>query len=166
LADEVDSRMTLKTAIKTLIYRSGLLPAWHHWRARSTLTVAMFHRVLARGGPRWEQAEPAYTVSDRLFVECLEFFRRHYSVVSLDDVLAARRGLRPLPPRALLITFDDGWLDNLEVALPPLQRAGLPAVGSRSPASPVRMGVAKRALLEAPSPVILVAKRLARWGKP
>ena len=89
--------------------------------------VAMFHRVLPRGGPRWEQAEPAYTISDRVFVECLEFFRRYYTVVSLDDVLAARQGLRPLPPRALLITFDDGWLDNLEVALPPLQRAGLPA---------------------------------------
>jgi len=128
LADEVDSRMTLKAAIKTLIYRSGLLPAWHRWRARSTLTVAIFHRVLPRGGPRWEQAEPAYTISERVFVECLEFFRRYYTVVSLDDVLAARQGLRPLPPRALLITFDDGWLDNLEVALPSLQRAGLPAV--------------------------------------
>src|SRR5688572_16375522 len=120
--------MTLKTAIKTFTYRSGLLPAWHRWRARSTLTVAMFHRVLPRGGARWEQAEPEYTIADRVFVECLEFFRRHYTVVSVDDVLAARQGLRPLPPRALLITFDDGWLDNLEVALPPLQRAELPAV--------------------------------------
>ena len=120
--------MTLKAAIKTLTYESGLLPAWHHWRARSTLTVAMFHRVLPRGGSRWEQAEPEYTISDRVFVECLEFFRRHYTVVGLEDVLAARQGLRPLPPRALLVTFDDGWLDNLEVALPPLRRAGLPAV--------------------------------------
>lgn len=120
--------MALKPAIKTFSYESGLLPAWHRWRARSTLTVAMFHRVLPRGGSRWEQAEPAWTVSERLFVESLEFFRRHYAVVSLDDVLAARQGRRPLPPRALLITFDDGWLDNLEVALPALQRAGLPAV--------------------------------------
>src|SRR2546427_534601 len=93
LAEEVDSRMTLKTAIKTLIYRSGLLPAWHHWRARLTLTVAMFHRVLPRGGSRWEQAEPEYTISERVFVECLEFFRRHYTVVRLDDVLAAPQGL-------------------------------------------------------------------------
>lgn len=120
--------MALKAAIKTFIYRSGLLPAWHHWRARSTLTVPMFHRVLPCDGSRWQQADPEYTISDRVFVECLEFFRRHYTVVSLDDILAARQGLRPLPPRALLITFDDGWLDNLEVALPPLQRAGLPAV--------------------------------------
>jgi peptidoglycan/xylan/chitin deacetylase (PgdA/CDA1 family) len=117
-----------KPAIKALSYESGLLPAWHRWRARSTLTVAMFHRVLPRADSRWEQAEPAWTVSDRLFVECLEFFRRHYTVVSLDEVLAARQGLHPLPPRALLITFDDGWLDNLEVALQPLQQAGLPAV--------------------------------------
>lgn len=120
--------MTFKATVKKLCYRSGLLAAWHQWHARSTLTVAMFHRVLPRGDSRWGKAEPQYTVSERLFVECLEFFRRHYSVVSLDDVLAARRGLRALPPRALLITFDDGWLDNLEVAVPPLQRAGLSAV--------------------------------------
>lgn len=120
--------MTLRAATKTLVYRSGLLPAWHRWHARFTLTVAMFHRVLPRGGSRWDQADPECTISDQVFVECLEFYRRHYTVVSLDQVLSARLGRRRLPRRALLITFDDGWLDNLEVALPLLQRAGLPAV--------------------------------------
>lgn len=58
----------------------------------------------------------------------LTFFRRHYNVVSIDQVLDARRGTARLPPRALLITFDDGWADTAEYALPELRRAGLPAV--------------------------------------
>ncbi len=32
-----------------------------------------------------------------------------------------------LPPRAIALTFDDGYLDNLEHAAPALERAGLPA---------------------------------------
>jgi hypothetical protein len=49
-------------------------------------------------------------------------------VVSAADVLAARKGEASLPPRALLITFDDGWKDNADFALPRLRKARLPAL--------------------------------------
>ncbi|MHB1207053.1 MAG: polysaccharide deacetylase family protein, partial [Rhodospirillaceae bacterium] len=55
------------------------------------------------------------------------FFIKHYDVVSLDQVLASRRGT-PLPSRPLLITFDDGWSDTLTHAAPVLHQWGLPAV--------------------------------------
>src|SRR5436305_12728994 len=51
-----------------------------------------------------------------------------YTVVSLDDVIAHYLERKPLPPRAVLITFDDGYLDNLENAVPILRRHGYPAV--------------------------------------
>ena len=40
--------------------------------------------------------------------------------VSMDDVVADRRGERPLPPYAFTITFDDGFENNLSVAAPVL----------------------------------------------
>src|SRR5690606_17418205 len=102
---------------------------------------AMFHRVLDPRDPRWQSCDPDYTMSTGLLAHSLAFFKRHYNVVSLGQVLAARRGQEPLPSRALLITFDDGWADNAEFALPELQRAGVPAllfvvadvVGQRQP---------------------------------
>lgn len=88
----------------------------------------MFHRTLRPDDPRWGTCDPDYTLSEALFVESIGFFRRHYNVVSLEQVLHARRVGGGLPPRALLITFDDGWLDNVDYALPALSRMGLPGV--------------------------------------
>lgn len=125
----LDLRSALKsTAAKRALYASGALDAWHRRRNRDRLTVIMFHRVLSPHDPRWASCDPEYTLSDTLFAACLDFFKRHYNVVALDDLLAARAGERPLPERALLITFDDGWSDNEEFALPQLRRTGVPAL--------------------------------------
>ena len=48
--------------------------------------------------------------------------------VSMDDVVADRRGERPLPPYAFTITFDDGFENNLSVAAPVLAELGIPAM--------------------------------------
>lgn len=117
-----------KALAKRALYRSGALALAHRVRNRATLTVAMFHRVLPPGDPRWAAAMPEWTVPAGAFEAALDFFTRHYEVVSLGRVLAAARGGAPLPPRALLVSFDDGYADNAECALPALQRRGLPAV--------------------------------------
>lgn len=118
----------LSDLLKKLLYGSGLLGLYHRLRNRRTLTVIMFHRVLDPGDPRWASCDPDYTLAADLFARCLEFFGRHFNVVGAAQVLAARRGGAPLPPRALLITFDDGWADNVEFALPRLQAAGMPGL--------------------------------------
>lgn len=122
------SKLAKAPAVQRALYYSGALDAYHRRRNRDRLTVVMFHRVLAPSDPRWATADPEYSLRDDLFAECLAFFKRHYHVVTVDDVLAARRGGPPLPARPLLITFDDGWSDNEEFALGHLRRAGLPSL--------------------------------------
>lgn len=118
----------LKDFARKCLYASGALGLYHRVRNADSLTVVMFHRTLRPADPRWASCDPDYTLGEDLFLASLEFFKRHYRVVSLDEVLRARRDGSGLPPRALLITFDDGWLDNVDYAMPALQRAGLPAV--------------------------------------
>ncbi|MBF0324523.1 MAG: polysaccharide deacetylase family protein [Alphaproteobacteria bacterium] len=118
--------MGVRDAAKICGDRIGLLDAVHRLKNRQTLTVVMFHRVLPAA--RLAGADPAYTVSTELFGQCLAFFRRHYVVVDVDAVMAAQGGGGVLPGRSLLITFDDGWDDNLEYAAPILAAEAMPAV--------------------------------------
>ena len=57
----------------------------------------------------------------------MELVRRHFSVIGVDELIAGFEGV-PLPPNPCLITFDDGYRSNLEVALPILRDFGLRAV--------------------------------------
>ena len=47
--------------------------------------------------------------------------------LSLSDLQAVLAGERAMPPRPIVITFDDGYASVLELALPVLERYGLPA---------------------------------------
>lgn len=114
--------------IKKLLYASGALGLYHRWRNARTLTVIMFHRVLAPDDARWAHCDPDYTLRSDLFAQCLKFFAAHYNMVTVDDVLRARRGEGVLPDRALLVTFDDGWRDNVDFALPPMRSMKMPGL--------------------------------------
>lgn len=128
LSGQTGGHALLKQLLKVFLYQSGILSLYHRIRNRRTLTVIMFHRVLDPSDPRWKTCDPDYTISDRLFRQCLLLLVKHYKIVSLEDVLLATESAKPLPPRALLITFDDGWQDNYEYALPILKQMALPAV--------------------------------------
>jgi peptidoglycan/xylan/chitin deacetylase (PgdA/CDA1 family) len=81
-------------------------------RARQRLTVLGYHGV----------DDP-----DR-FERQLQYVCRAMRPVSQDDVLDAMAGRRDLPPRAVLISFDDGDRSVVDVAMSMMQERGLPGI--------------------------------------
>ena len=71
---------------------------------------------------------PGIIHSSALFREQMELIARHYNPVSMDDVALFLLGERELPARPVAITFDDGFLDNFEIAAPILDRLGIQAL--------------------------------------
>jgi peptidoglycan/xylan/chitin deacetylase (PgdA/CDA1 family) len=70
-----------------------------------------------------------YAVPPRLFAAHLDMLLdRGWSFVDLDALLAALAGERELPPRALMLTFDDAYTDLLEVACPIMVERDVPGV--------------------------------------
>jgi peptidoglycan/xylan/chitin deacetylase (PgdA/CDA1 family) len=61
------------------------------------------------------------------FARQIEYVAAHCRVVQIHDVLSALLGGSALPPRSVLITFDDAYRDFSEHAWPTLRRFGLPA---------------------------------------
>lgn len=56
----------------------------------------------------------------------LKYLTRHFKVLSLHEAVQRLKD-GTLPSRAACITFDDGYADNAEIALPILQKYGVPA---------------------------------------
>ncbi|TMK71164.1 MAG: hypothetical protein E6G50_05895 [Actinobacteria bacterium] len=87
-----------------------------------SLRVLMYHKVN-------DLPENPLTMPVSVFDEQMDQLRQlGYTVVDLDAVLAHYVGAEPLPPQAVLITFDDGYHDNLDNAAEVLKKYGYPGV--------------------------------------
>ena len=87
-----------------------------------TLRVLMYHKVN-------DLPDNPLTIPVSLFDEQMAQLRElGYTVVDLDAVLDHYANATPLPQGAVLITFDDGYHDNLANAADVLRRHGYPAV--------------------------------------
>lgn len=88
----------------------------------SRLLVIGYHNV----GPTWFWPYGPGVGLDGLVAQ-VRVLRRVGTVMRLGDAVAALRDGARLPPRAIALTFDDGYRDNLDLAVPALERLGVPA---------------------------------------
>ena len=90
-----------------------------------SLTVISYHEIV---DPK-EALIPAYAVSPTMFVRHIDWLRNNgFNFVNVDQIIAANRGERSLPPKAVLLTFDDGYQSVANNAWPMLRMLGIPSV--------------------------------------
>jgi peptidoglycan/xylan/chitin deacetylase (PgdA/CDA1 family) len=109
------ARVAWGTGVTARLRRSGARAGSGHG-----FHVFCFHRIGNARGP----FHPGMPLED--FERCATFLARHYRVMPLHE-LATRSANGDPVGDAAAITFDDGYRDNLEVALPVLEKHGLPA---------------------------------------
>jgi peptidoglycan/xylan/chitin deacetylase (PgdA/CDA1 family) len=93
----------------------------------SRAVVLFYHRVLPAERAAALAVEPGMYVTPETFELHLDLLQAHFRPLSLGEIATALEANRPLPPGACAITFDDGWRDNYQYALPALRRRGFPA---------------------------------------
>ena len=134
-----DLRAALRRAGKTIL-QYGLAPAFYGAgltaalralrrcvRRDRRLLILVYHRVHEADRAQLNFLSETLAVSPARFDAQMAYLSRHYRVMPLAEAL---RSLEEAPTSAkdsVVITFDDGYRDNLTDALPALARYGLPA---------------------------------------
>jgi peptidoglycan/xylan/chitin deacetylase (PgdA/CDA1 family) len=88
---------------------------------RASLAILIFHRVLPEPDPLLPDEPDA-----RRFAALLDLLRTEFHVLPLREAVR-RLAAGSLPARAVSITFDDGYANNCEVAMPLLSARQMPA---------------------------------------
>lgn len=94
--------MMLRVLLAALLLL-GITPTVHAAES-SQLTVLGYHEI----NDAIASLIPEYAVTPTMFVRQIDWLRNNgFHFVSVDDVLADRAGLKRLPDKAILLTFDD-----------------------------------------------------------
>ena len=90
-----------------------------------TLTILSYHEIAERG----DALIPQYAVTPANFASQMQWLKASgHHFVGMSDVLASESGKRPLPPDAVLVTFDDGYRSVYTQAFPILEQMRIPSV--------------------------------------
>ncbi|WP_158501735.1 polysaccharide deacetylase family protein [Vitiosangium sp. GDMCC 1.1324] len=113
----------MKQGVKALSFYLGLHPA--SWKlGAGEAAVLFYHKVERRPLDVW--GEPVLDVHE--FERHVAYLAREYRPVSMSELIAGLRGQTRLPHRAVVLTFDDGYRNNLYLVAPILARYGVPAM--------------------------------------
>lgn len=117
----------LKSSIKNLLFLGANQIGAHRYSSGNKLWILMYHRILPKTDSRFSWEEPGMVVTPETFEMHLGVIKKHFDVVRLSEWVESHQHGQKLPAKACAITFDDGWADNLEFALPLLKAEALPA---------------------------------------
>jgi peptidoglycan/xylan/chitin deacetylase (PgdA/CDA1 family) len=117
--------MSRRYRLASLLHHTGLVRAALAWRSSvpaQWVSILTYHRFPStRGDEPFD--DDVIDVTAAGFERQVACLTRHFTLVGVDELCAFAAG-KPIPPNAVAITFDDGYLDNYEQALPILQRHG------------------------------------------
>jgi peptidoglycan/xylan/chitin deacetylase (PgdA/CDA1 family) len=117
-----------KPLVTVLMFAAGYYRWWRLRLPPDRAVILLYHHVA--GGA--DGAQGAWSpfqrgISRSNFAHQMQFLRKAMTPISLPDLVTAIRNGKSLPPRAVVVTFDDGYLDNFAVAYPILKEYGIPA---------------------------------------
>lgn len=89
------------------------------------LTVVMYHYVRDLKNSRFPEIKGCDV---RLFKEQVGYIKKHYTPVTVEEVIDAYNNGKQLPDHAILLTFDDAYADHFTYAFPVLEHEHIQGV--------------------------------------
>jgi|GEM_PF-625627 len=124
-------RRLVKQLFAAIVYYSGLLALFDVCigiiAKRQHHVLLMYHRVLTDPFAENEYAQTGTAVSKGAFEAQIRFIAQKFTTLTASDYIESLRQGKTLPRKCAVVTFDDGWLDNFEIAYPILKLHKVPA---------------------------------------
>ena len=118
-------RLSVKRLLKTALAIPGSLIS----STPPYLRVLFYHRINPYAFDGLGPVSRELTVQPEMFESQLQYLVRHsYRSVAIDEFSRMMASAQPIDPKSVLITFDDGYEDNLLWAAPLLRKYGFTAV--------------------------------------
>ena len=118
-------KRTALHGLQSTLALTGLDSVYVRARGVHGAIILMYHSVASEPEAAW--VDRRYHVTPETFERQMSFLSRHRNVVAMSDLVTAIEEGRDLPAGTVVLTFDDGYRDNLTVAAPILARYGFPA---------------------------------------
>ena len=121
-------RRLLKDALAAAIWQTRMLSfsASGHGGNRVPLVLG-YHRVVEDVAEAAKTDMPTMLTSRAMFERHIDWIGRRFQFVTLDDIGERLRSGQPFERPVAAVTFDDGYRDVYEHAVPVLKRKGIPA---------------------------------------
>jgi peptidoglycan/xylan/chitin deacetylase (PgdA/CDA1 family) len=100
--------------LKTALLRSGGFAALRRAKPSRQVAILRYHAICGDEGHAY--ADPLICISPEAFSTHVRYLASNYRVLPMSDVVAAFREGSSLPDNTIVITFDDGYADNLAAA--------------------------------------------------
>ncbi|OVE77431.1 hypothetical protein BVX98_02720 [bacterium F11] len=110
-----------------LIAGSALSARWNWWRRlRPGIPILMYHKVGIP--PQGSQLKKLWVSPQKFRKQMAYLSDEGYHPITFNDIYDHWDGIRPLPSKPMVITFDDGYANNYTEAYPILRDFGFRAV--------------------------------------
>ena len=116
-------RFFLKQSILSLLSRLGILDCIHN-KNRHKITVLTLHGVMEKHEQSlWEPLRPQLRPSELEVM--LKLISKYYHFITAEQCVGMLEGKIPIIEHALLLTFDDGYRNTIDYALPICEQFGI-----------------------------------------
>ena len=111
--------------LQRLIALIGVHRLYSRLAKKQGAVILMYHSVTNSADV--DYIDPSYGIDCAVFDKQMAYLSRSCNVIRLAELVLLLDQQQKIPPRTVVITFDDGYLNNLQTAAPILKKYGLPA---------------------------------------